>query len=400
MTLLQINATYAIGSTGRITKDIHNQALKKGINSYVACAMSAEPKETYIIGNELDHKLHAFLCRINGRQAYFSKCATKALLNYMDQIKPDIVHIHNLHNNFINLNMLLDYIAEKNIRLVITLHDCWYYTGRCFHYTFNKCFRWKEGCGNCPERQAGTPVYFFDKSAENYLDKKKHLEKIKNIYVIGASQWIANEARLSLLQNANISYCYNGVDMEIFKPQPTKLREQYNIKPDDFVILGIANKLTLPQNKQAMEAIYSLLDENTKLVVLGAGTRMFFDDRVIRIPTVKEEKEMAQWYASADVFVNLTWEDTLGFVNVEAIACGTPVITQLACGSPEVIDENTGIVIEAGDKEQLTKAILEIRRNGKKYYEAACVERTENLFNAEHSYDKYFDIYEKIIERM
>ena len=109
---------------------------------------------------------------------------------------------------------------------------------------------------------------------------------------------------------------------------------------------------------------------------------------------------MAQWYASADVFVNLTWEDTLGFVNVEAIACGTPVITQLACGSPEVIDENTGIVIEAGDKEQLTKAILEIRRNGKKYYEAACVERTENLFNAEHSYDKYFDIYEKIIERM
>ena len=397
MKLLQINATYGKGSTGRIVRDIHEQAIQNGIDSYVACPSGSDGSHVYTIGNKFDHKIHAFLCRINGRQAYFSKSATKKLLKYMDEMKPDIVHLHNLHSNFIHLNILLDYISKKNIALVITMHDCWYFTGKCFHYTMEKCYRWKSGCGKCPKRNSDTPVWLFDMSSKTYQDKKKRFEKIKNLYVVGASKWIADEAKQSLLKCAkSISYCHNGVDLNVFKPSAENYREEYGIKDGDFVILGMAGKWRLPQNKDSLTEVCSMLSDNVKLVMIGADEGMALPENVIRVSTVQGAGKMAKWYSTADVFVNLTWEDTLPFVNIEAMACGTPIITHHTSGAVETIDEKTGISVTPGNAAELKSAILSVIKNKKAYYTDECVKRARLMFNVIESYDKYFEIYEEI----
>lgn len=396
MNLLQINATYGIGSTGRIVKDIHELATENGICSYVACRTSIDEKDTYKIGNIFDYKIHALLCRVNGRQAYFSKRATRKLIKYMQQIKPDIIHLHNLHSNFINLNMFLDYVIEKDVALVLTLHDCWFYTGKCFHYTLQQCNKWKEECIACPKRWSDTPTYFKDYSQRTFRDRKDRFEKINKLYVVGASKWIANEAKQSILNNGKISYCHNGVDLTVFKPLGREMRGHLGIKDTDFVILGMAGKWCSQQNEKQMKAICNLIDHKTKLVLIGADTIKKIDERIIKVPAVKSATEMAQWYSMADVFVNLTWEDTLPFVNIEALACGIPVITHRTSGATETVDEQTGICIEPGSIEEVLNAIAIVRTKGQKFYEKKCVERAKALFDAKQAYGKYFEIYGEI----
>ena len=396
MVLLQINATYDYGSTGRIVKDIDRIAAKKGYQSFVACAVGPQMENVYHIGNKLDHKIHAFLCRINGRQAYFSRRATKNLIKYIKEIKPDIVHLHNLHSNYVHLNLLLDYLVINNIPTVITMHDCWYYTGKCFHYTAEGCSKWKNGCFDCSKRKTDTPTWFTDKSHKTYEDKKARYQKIKKLYVVGVSKWIASEAEKSILNTSRISYCYNGVDVNVFFPKENNLREEYNIDKDCFVILGMANKWKLKQNTAYTEVIKQLLDDEVKIVLIGCSGNTSFDERIVQIPIVNCAEEMADWYSLADVFVNLTYEDTLPFVNLEAQACGTPVITHRTSGATETITKDTGIAIDPGSPIELLQAICKIREKGKKQFLDACVDRIKTVFNKENVYDEYFRIYEEI----
>ena len=176
MRVLQVNAVYGVGSTGVIVEDIHNLSIEKGIESYVAYSTTNKSMvpNGYKIGNNLGKKMHALFSRINGMQAYFSTNATRKFLRYIDEIKPDIVHLHNLHSNYINLNMLLKYLAEKDIKTVVTLHDCWFYTGGCFHYTSSDCYKWLSGCGDCPKKIADTPAYLFDRSKDVLADRKEY----------------------------------------------------------------------------------------------------------------------------------------------------------------------------------------------------------------------------------
>ena len=185
MKVMQINAVYGIGSTGVIVKDIHELSQKSGIESYVSYSTSpianTDIKNGYIIGSKLGKKVHAAFSRVGGKQAYFSRYATGKLIAYIKQVKPDIVHLHNLHSNFVHLNKLLNYLAKADIKTVITLHDCWFYTGGCFHYTFAGCDKWLDKCGNCPKKKQDTPAYLYDASAGILSDRKKHFGKFKNL---------------------------------------------------------------------------------------------------------------------------------------------------------------------------------------------------------------------------
>lgn len=400
MVLLQINATYSIGSTGRIVKDIDEIASDKGITSYVACSIGIAKDNVYHIGNELDHKIHAVLCRLHGRQAYFSKRYTKKLIAYIESIKPNIVHLHNLHSNYININMLMDYLNEKNIPVVITMHDCWYFTGKCFHYTAIECEKWLTDCSNCPKKESDTPVWFSDYSALTLRDRKRIFGNCKQLYVVGASKWIADEARKSLLKNACIAYCYNGVNTSVFYPRDNSIRDMIGFGSNEFVILGMTNKWLLKQNEVYKNCLKLLLDIGIKIVLIGDVSNCFIDDRVKIVPTVNGAEKMAEWYSMADVFVNLTLEDTLPFVNIEAQACGTPVITHATSGATETISHETGITIEPGNPDMLVNAIEIVRKFGKKNYSEKCVERVHQLFDLRHSYDEYFRIYEEIYGKL
>ena len=401
MRILQVNAIYGSKSTGTIVKDIDLILQSKGHESYVAFQKSTEvPTNGYKIGNKLDYKIHALLTRLLGKQGYFSIASTKKFLKYIDKIKPDIVHLHNLHSNYINLNMLLKYLEYKNIHTVITLHDCWFFTGKCSHYQVAKCDKFKDSCGDCPLLKKDVPSWFFDPTTKVLSDKKKLFNNIKSLTVVGVSNWISSEAKKGIFKDKDVVTIHNGVDINIFRPTPSEMREKLGLK-DEFVILGSADKWLNPLNREAFKYILSSITPDMKIVIFGCNKdqQKQLPESVIGIGYITDRDEMAKLYSMSDVFVNITLEDSLPTVNIEAQACGTPVITYKSGGSPETISERTGIVVPKGDKEGLLKAILKIKDRGKAIYEQNCIDHVEKNFVIKDRYVEYVNLYNNIKER-
>ena len=398
MKVLQINAVYGFKSTGVIVKDIGNTLTHNGDEAYFAYQTTNESVENgYLVGNKIDWKLHAVHARVFGKQAYASKCATRKLLKWVDKIKPDVVHFHNLHSNYINLNLLCDHLAKRNIPTVITMHDCWYFTGKCSHYAAVKCGKWQEACGNCPLNKAEQPSLFFDSTSKVLRDRTEHLRKLPNLTLVGCSKWIANEAKKSKLGAADICVVYNGVDTEIFKPHESDIRKELGTE-GKFVILGMADKWFAQQNREIVEKLIAAQDENTKIVIVGCREEQmaYFSkfENVVPMGYVSDRHRLADVYASSDVFVNLTRADTLPTVNMESICCGTPVITFDCCGSPELVDEECGFVVREGDYDGLFAAIENIKSK------PLCfdLQKQHQKFDKNQCYKKYLDIYKRVSE--
>lgn len=398
MKILQINAVYGMGSTGNIVRDIHELCLSEGIESFVAYSLSNVSEKDiingYKIGGNIGKKIHALLCRINGMQGYFSRFATRKLLKHIDSIKPDIVSLHNLHSNYINLNMLLSYLAKRDIKTVVTLHDCWYFTGGCFHYTAAGCEKWQKECGNCPKKNLDTPAYLFDRSDRILRDRKKYFDKIKNLTVIGVSEWIAEEAKKGVFKGRDVRFAHNGVDLGIFKPTESDLRDKYGVE-NKFVILGPASKWLLPVNRKCFERITAELKDDEALMLLGCSEeqKKSLPPNVTALPFIKDRTELAKVYSAADVFVNLTREDTLCFMNLEPQACGTPVITFANTGASETVDVSCGYIVENGDAEVILENIKNVKSKGKSKYTEACRKWTEKNFDKKTNYKKLLDIF-------
>lgn len=398
MKVLQINAVYGYKSTGIIVKDIESLLNNNGHTSYVAYQTAVSPSEnSYKIGNIPDYKFHAVYSRIFGKQAYASRLATKGLIRYIKSISPDIVHFHNLHSNYINLNMLCDYLAKAKIATVITMHDCWYFTGKCTHYAAVKCDKWQSTCGNCPQNKNEQASLFFDCTNKVLKDKTEHLNKLHKLTLVGCSKWISNEAKKSLIKNADIHVAYNGVDTSIFTPHENDFKEKYNLK-NEFVILGMANKWCLEINKAAVQEI---IQENTdaKIIIVGCTQEQKDNfkqyENVTCIGYVNDRQELADIYASSDVFINLTHADTLPTVNMESICCGTPVITYNCCGSPELVDSDSGYVVEENDVDSLLLRIKQIKEKPLHFD----VKEKQKKFDKSTCYNKYLDIYNSILKR-
>ena len=392
MKVLQINAVYGFKSTGIIVKDIENLLNDNGHTAFVAYQTAVNPSEnSYKIGNKLDWKLHAVLARVFGKQAYFSKIATKRLLKYIDKIRPDAVHLHNLHSNYINLNMLCDYLAEKNIKTVYTLHDCWCFTGKCSHYVAVGCDKWRSSCGSCPQNKCEQPSLFFDATSKVLKDKTGHLNKIKDLTLVACSEWIKGEAEKSLLKPKNITVIYNGVDTEIFKPHESSFREQNGLD-DKFVIMGMADKWCSEANRTAVQKIIEN-NQDSKIVIVGCREfqKSVFDgyDNVLTLGYIKDRNELADIYASSDVFVNLTHADTLPTVNMESIASGTPVITYNCCGSPELVDEGSGFVVKENDVDDLLAKLNKLKEQPL----AIDISSAHKKFDKNSCYNKYLKVY-------
>lgn len=400
MTVLQINATYANGSTGTIVQDLQQSCEENGIECHVAYAISRIPqseiKNGYKIGNIVSNKLHALLCRINGKQAYFSYLPTLKLLRYINKIRPDVVHLHNLHSNYVNLNMLLHYLGKRNIATVVTLHDCWFFTGGCFHYTNVHCYRWLTSCGNCPKKLQDTKAYFMDKSKQILEDRYKGFVGIKNLTVVGVSKWISEESAKTVFRNAKVVTIYNGVDMNIFKPTPSKLREKYGIE-DKYVVLGPAGKWLAPINREVFKIVTDGLPSDMVLCLFGCEQNQLLPKNVISIGFTHNKEELAKLYSMADVFVNCTREDTLPFINIEAQACGTPVITFANTGATETVHDIHGVRIETGNAEAMLAAIINAKNMKTPEVSSVIIEGISNEFNKSKNYLKYLQLFDQIV---
>lgn len=395
MKVLQINAVYGYKSTGIIVKDIEALLNNNGHTSYVAYQTAVNPPEnSYKIGNVPDYKFHAVYSRFFGKQAYASKLATMGLIRHIKSISPDIVHFHNLHSNYINLNMLCDYLAKSKIPVVITMHDCWYFTGKCTHYAAVKCDKWQSTCGNCPQNKNEQASLFFDCTHKVLKDKTEHLNKLHKLTLVGCSEWISNEAKKSLLKNADVQVVYNGVDTAIFTPHENDFKEKYNLKKD-YTILGFANKWCLDINKDATEKIIQH-NKDADIVIVGCTKEQekLFEiyENVTCIGYVNDRQELADIYASSDVFINLTHADTLPTVNMESICCGTPVITYDCCGSPELVDSDSGFVVDENNVDSLLSRIKQIKEKPLLFD----VKEKQKKFDKNTCYNKYLDIYNSI----
>ena len=398
MKILQINAVYGFKSTGVIVKDIGEMLINHGDEAYFAYQVFNENlKNGYLIGNKLDWKLHALHARLFGKQAYASKRATKKFIKWIDTIKPDVVHFHNLHSNYVNLNLLCDYLEKKKIPTVITLHDCWYFTGKCTHYASVKCEKWQESCGKCSLNKVEQKSLFFDRTSKVLKDKTEHLLKLKNLTLVGCSQWIAEEVKKSKLQSANIDVVYNGVDTEIFTPHISNTREELEIA-DDFIVLGMADKWYNEQNREIVEKLFENFNDKVKFIIVGCkeDQKTYFSkfNNVLPVGYIYDRKILSDIYCSADVFVNLTRADTLPTVNMESICCGTPVITFDACGSPELVDSECGFVVKEGDTDALIQCIEKLKKNTLSFD----VNRQQQKFDKNECYKKYLNIYKKVSE--
>ena len=403
MKILQINAVYGDGSTGKIVADIHNLCLQDGIESYVAYSVSPIPQKNivngYRVGGPFGKKLHALLCRLSGKRAYFSSHATRRLLRYMDRLQPDIVHLHNLHGNFIHLNMLLKYLAERDIATVLTLHDCWFYTGGCVYYTPHNCERWLEQCGMCPKKHLEVPSYFGDRTSDVLRDKAMYFSAIPRVTVCGVSNWIASEAQRSFLGEKSVRTIYNGIDFDVFYPEESSLRSRWGVE-GKFVVLGPASKWLDPINRDTLRCVAAGLDEDCVLVLFGylGGYDDTLPSNVKVVGHVSDMHELRCIYSAADVFVNCTREDALSLISVESQACGTPVITYRNTGVQETVDGECGFTVETGDGDALLERIRQVKAIGKAALSDQCRAFVKEKFDRDRNYRQFIDLYREICQ--
>lgn len=398
MKILQINAVYGYGSTGLIMQDVGRIIEASGNEAYYAYqTANGQVKNGYRVGNKLDWKLHALYSRVFGKQAYFSKRATKKLLKYIDGVKPDVVHLHNLHSNYINLNMLLKYLADEDIGTVITMHDCWYFTGKCFHYIDVGCDGFTKDCQNCPKRKASPTSLLFDTASKVLKDRQKYLSAIPRLKIVGCSDWICGEAKKGFLKDYQLTTIHNGVDTSVFKPYDKEALKAENGASDKFVIMGMANKWFLPSNKGVLEKTLAILDENVRLMIVGCNDEQLeslkqYGEKVIPVGFIRDRELLAKRYAMSDVFVNITHADTLPTVNMESICCDTPVITYDSCGSPELVLDGCGTIVKEYDEDGIVEAIKSYINAEKKH----CFQIGAHHYDKEQCYKKYLEVYEAL----
>lgn len=398
MKVLQINAVSKIRSTGRICAELSNYLNDNGYEGYIAYSDGLPYEKGYKIGTTIDTKLHALNSRVFGIQAYFSRLSTKKLLKYIESLEPDVVHLHNLHGNYINLKMLLNYLAEKNIPTILTLHDCWFYTGKCTHYTIDGCYKWQTGCENCTKLKKDNKSWFFDRTKKMYNDKKEWLGQIPRLAVVGVSDWITNEARKSFLSSAKVLIrIYNWIDINDFKPVETHmLRLKLGLK-EKFIILGVASEWNEAKGLGKFVELANKLQDDLLIILVGKiSTSINLPSKLINIKETNNVKELVEYYSMADVFINFSLEESFGKVTAEALACGTPVIVTNSTANPELVRNGCGHILNKSNTESVINVISIVRKNGKEYYSKNCIDFANVNFNRNERVFDYIMLYQKI----
>lgn len=402
MKIVQINETCGIGGPGRTTAELAEYLTGAGHEATVFYA-SGRPSfpGSIRIGNDLDHKLHALLSRLTGKQAYFSRLATRKMLRQITAIQPDVVHLRNLHGNYIHLGLLLQYLAAHDIPTVLTLHDCWFMTGKCTYYVSANCRKWETQCGKCPllHRDNVNPTWLFDRTTKCFRDKKRWLTAIPRLAVVGVSQWVADEAKRSFLQNQDPIAIYNWIDTRVFFPRDTtEIRQKYSLG-DAFTVLMVTSQVCDNKGYQVLLGLAERLRLEDKLVLVGKNDlKLPIPERVVYIPHTGDAQELAAIYAAADVCVNTTKFETFGKVTAEALCCGTPAVVYNNTASPELIGPDCGAVVEEAEGiEAVLSAVEEMQRKGKASYGKACASFAAERFDPEVGCGQYVALYKDLL---
>lgn len=401
MKVVQINS-YNFGSTGNIMLGIASTVYGRNgkiVNCYPKSRSNEkrQKKEDLIIGDRVSNNIHLMLSYLTGFTGCFSFFTTKRLIKQFKTIKPELIHLHNLHSSYINVALLFKYIKKYNVKVVWTLHDCWAFTGHCPHFTIEQCKKWKTGCFECPKFKE-YPKSLFDNSKKMWKLKKKWFTGVKDLTIVTPSEWLAGLVKQSFLKNYTVKVINNGIDLNIFKPTKSDFREKYNIG-NKFIVLGVAFGWGERKGLDVFVELAQRLDnEKYQIVLVGTeeGVDKLLPQNIISIHRTQNQYELAGIYTAANVFANPTREENYPTVNMEAIACGTPVITFNTGGSPEILTKKTGSVVGYNDINAMEAEIIRICET-KPYSEDNCIERAKN-FDMNDRFKEYIELYGSINE--
>lgn len=403
MRIVAIN-TCDYSSTGNIMLQIAELAREEGMDvttfSPHKRQVSGNRDHHIYIGNAFDRKIHRVLCKLTGYNGCFSIITTARLIRRLKKTAPDLIHLHNLHNCYINLPMLFGYIKRHHVRTIWTLHDCWAFTGQCPYFQIAACDKWKTGCFKCPQYKQ-YPASFVDRTITMWQLKKKWFAGIEDMTIVTPSEWLAGLVKQSFLRDYPVKVINNGIDLTVFKPTSSDFREKHGISSGGgYLILGVAFDWGRRKGLDVFIELAKSLDDSYKIALVGIDdeTCRQLPENVIAIYRTQNQSELAEVYTAADVFINPTREEVLGMVNIEALACGTPVISSDAGGCPECVDHTCGIVTKCDDIETLKKEIVRVCTE-KPYSKYACMQKALS-FDMNDKFADYVQMYKQAIRSL
>lgn len=402
MKILSIN-TSNFGSTGNIMLRLQECCKSNGMDMLVAFPKSRSNMKKRVtnsiyIGSILSRNVHLQLSKLTGYNGIFSYFSTLNFLRKIKKYNPDIIHLHNLHNGYINLPLLFKYIKKNNISTVWTLHDCWSFTGQCPHFTLAKCDKWKTGCYDCTQYRE-YPESLVDRTKTMWKLKKKWFTGVKNMTIVTPSQWLADLVKESFLGEYPIKVINNGIDLNVFKPTKNNFKEKYGIE-NKYIVLGVSFRWGYKKGLDVFIELSKQLGERYQIVLVGTDVSVDkqLPKNIISIHRTQNQQELAELYTAADVFVNPTREENYPTVNMESLACGTPIISFRTGGSSEIFDVSCGLVTESNDVDAMKRAIIHVCEN-KPFSPAACLERAKS-FDKSGRYDEYIELSKSIIKEI
>lgn len=394
MRVLQINSVCGVGSTGRIATDLYKFLEEQGHECLIAYGRGTAPDgiNSYKIGTNLDNYLHVARTRLLDQHGYGSKKPTIELVKKIKEYNPDVIHLHNLHGYYLNLEVLFNYLAESNKPVVWTLHDCWSFTGHCAYFDYIGCDKWKHECRSCPQKRTYPNSYGLDNCYKNFNLKKELFTKISNLTIITPSQWLADLIKESFLNKYPVQVINNGIDLNVFKPTQSDFRKKHHLE-EKKIILGVANVWNQRKGFNTFIELSSKLNKNYQIVLVGVTEKQKrkLPNNIIGITRTSNIKELAEIYSTADVFVNPTLEDNFPTVNLESIACGTPIITFDTGGSPESLTMKCGSVVEKRNIKLLIDTINEMITSNS-IDNKECLKQSKK-YNKHDKFTEYVKIY-------
>lgn len=396
MKILQINSVVNKGSTGRIAENIGLSIIKEGWSSYIAYGRGKDNQSksyTYRIGSTKSNIIHALGTRLTDRHGFFSKKETNKLIEKIEKIQPDLIHLHNIHGYYLNIEVLFKYLSKVNTPVVWTLHDCWAFTGHCAHYSAIKCFKWISSCYNCPQSKFYPKSLFIDNSHENYSVKKELFTSLTNLTLVTVSNWLKGEVEKSFLSRHPIKTILNGINLNIYKD----IKQRY-IDTSKFILLSLATSWSERKGLNDLIELNKYLNDDECLVLVGLNKKQIksLPPNIVGLERTESQEDLAKLYSQAGVVLSLSVEETFGLTIAEGFACGTPAIVYNSTATPELITEDTGAIVEPHDIVGIRKAIDKIR-NSTINYKKACRARAENLYNKDDRYQDYIALYKELL---
>lgn len=395
MKVLQISANWAQGGPGGVEKDLYNYLINNNCECKIVYGRDGIPSDvpSIKVGSWFSVRKDYVLTHLLDNAGFNSYHETKKLITKIEEYKPDIVQIHNLLGYYINIKVLFDFLRYSNIPIVWTMHDCWAFTGHCINFERVNCNKWEKGCYKCKLKKDYPGSLFIDRSDKNYKKKKEIFTGIRNMTLVTPSRWLAKYVSKSMLKEHPILVLPNGIDTNVFRPIKSQLREEYGIK-NKTIVLFVASVWNEMKGIHLIPQILEGLGDSFVGVVIGKKDEKILPKTVISIQRTSNVEELAKWYSIADVFVNPTLGDNLPTVNIEALACGTPVVTNNTGGSPEIAGNNLGRIVLSKTPEETVLKIKECLSQN--ISPERCRERALQ-YSQNEAYAKYLSLYRSLL---